>query len=48
MNFNLDKCSVVKFGAQALSNRIYFINGKAIGSVESFKYLGVTIANDFS
>ena len=48
MIFNLDKCHVVKFGAQALSNRIYFMNGKAIGCVESFKYLGVTIANDFS
>ena len=46
--FNLDKWHVVKFGAQDLSNRIYFINGKAIGCVESFKYLGVTIANDFS
>ena len=48
MNFNLDKCSIVKFGAQALSNRIYFMNGKAIECVESFKYLGVTIVNDFS
>ena len=48
MIFNLDKWHVVKFGAQDLSNRIYFINGKAIGCVESFKYLGVTIANDFS
>ena len=48
MNFNLGKCSVVKFGAQALSNRIYFINGKAIECVESFKYLGVTNVNDFS
>ena len=37
MIFNLDKCHVVKFGAQALSNRIYFMNGKAIGCVESFK-----------
>ena len=48
MIFNLDKCHVVKFGAQDLNNRIYFMNGKAIGCVESFKYLGVTIANDFS
>ena len=48
MIFNLDECHVVKFGAQSLSNRIYFVNGKAIACVDSFKYLDVTIANDFS
>ena len=45
---DLDKCHVVKFGAQAFSNRIYFRNGKASCCGKSFKYLRVTIVNDFN
>ena len=46
--FNLDICHVLEFGSLALSNRKLFMNGKPIGCVKSFKFLGVTIANDFS
>lgn len=50
MNFNTDKCQIVRFARQSSGNPdvVYYLSGRPLSVVDSFKYLGVFISNDFN
>lgn len=50
MSFNIDKCQIVIFSRQNHidPNVMYHLNGQSLTLVNSFKYLGVFITNNFS
>ena len=48
MEFNTDKCQIVGFNRQdSVVNCTYFLNGKPLEQVSSFKYLVINVSNNF-